>query len=212
MQLQFLTATDPSQFKDANAKRSVRSQAMRHYRNTSEAQKKESEPLSSTSSSDVAAKQPSAVFDNFQPVAPLQPERYVSPETDSSQTSEEYQDQHYLLPSTTDAWWGTKSSVKQDVFDEELERKDSATQVSSYDTRYGKALAIREPPKIIKYEDSDSHEDSQMRMLVGGMARFFNIDDGVDPFVVLPQFKSPELDSVFLMRKCRSRERFHLYR
>ena len=49
-QLQFVTATDPSQFKDKNAKRSVRSQAMIQYRYKSDQQKKKGKEPSTISS------------------------------------------------------------------------------------------------------------------------------------------------------------------
>ena len=65
-------------------------------------------------------------------------------------------------------------------------------------------IRFRKPrPKIfetvVDYEYSGSLEEHKMRLLA---TTFSRIGDGVDPFLVLPRFKSPRLNSVFLLRNC----------
>ena len=57
--------------------------------------------------------------------------------------------------------------------------------------------------QVIDYEESDEYEEKQMRILVGQLARSARIGDGVDPFIVVPQFSSPELSALYLVRKCK---------
>jgi hypothetical protein len=40
-------------------------------------------------------------------------------------------------------------------------------------------------------------------MLFGKLARFHHIGDGIDPFVVLPQFQHPQLNALHLTRTCK---------
>ncbi len=54
--------------------------------------------------------------------------------------------------------------------------------------------------KIIQFEDTTDNENLQTRLLREKLLSF-HVGNGVDPFRVLPQFKSPELDSVWLLRK-----------
>jgi hypothetical protein len=55
---------------------------------------------------------------------------------------------------------------------------------------------------VLDFEDCDDHEELQLRLLIAKFASVTHIGDGVDPFTVIPQFASPELDSLFLVRKC----------
>jgi hypothetical protein len=59
--------------------------------------------------------------------------------------------------------------------------------------------------KVTDYDESDNHEDTQLHLLLSEWATAWHIGDGVDPFHVMPQFSSPELSSVDLVRKCESR-------
>jgi hypothetical protein len=56
---------------------------------------------------------------------------------------------------------------------------------------------------LVKHEYKDDQEEVKMRILAAKAATFYQIGDGVDPFVMLPQFKSLELDIMFLTRNCK---------
>jgi hypothetical protein len=84
----------------------------------------------------------------------------------------------------------------------------STSWMSKTDSYSSTALAMRPHNKSVTrvsdYEDTDTHEEQTIRMMVGKLARYHQIGDGVDPFVVLPQFQSSELDSLYLTRRCKS--------
>ena len=55
---------------------------------------------------------------------------------------------------------------------------------------------------VLDYNSSDDHEEVQLRILIAKFATVTHIGDGIDPFTVIPQFASPELDSLYLVRNC----------
>ena len=55
---------------------------------------------------------------------------------------------------------------------------------------------------VLDFDSSDEHEEIQLRTLIAKFATVNHIGDGVDPFTVVPQFASPELDSLYLVRNC----------
>lgn len=80
----------------------------------------------------------------------------------------------------------------------------TATDTASYFPRYqNKVLAITEKD-VIGYEESKRHEERQLRSLVVGLANFYNVGGSHDPFDVLPQFRNPRLDALYLSRNCKS--------
>jgi hypothetical protein len=84
----------------------------------------------------------------------------------------------------------------------------STSWMSKPDSYSSTALVMRPNNKSITeisdYEDTESFEERAIRMVVENIAMYHQIGDGVDPFVVLPQFQSPELDSLYLTRRCKS--------
>lgn len=106
------------------------------------------------------------------------------------------EDPLYVYPSTSAAWWVADSKSEWVVDTEEAE---TLSHELGYTGRRSAAGL-----KVIKYEHSDSHADLQMRLLVGKLATSFRVGDGVDPFGVLPQFRNPELNAVYLIRRCKS--------
>jgi hypothetical protein len=56
---------------------------------------------------------------------------------------------------------------------------------------------------LVKHEYKEDQVEVKMRILAAKAATFYQIGDGVDPFVMLPQFKSHELDIMFLTRNCK---------
>lgn len=68
-QLQFLTATDPSQFKDEKARKSVRSQAMIHFRGQKRKDKEKESAATATATANVNATSNSASTSTADPIA-----------------------------------------------------------------------------------------------------------------------------------------------
>jgi hypothetical protein len=66
----------------------------------------------------------------------------------------------------------------------------------------------------MRYEDTDAHDaellsiiaatmkDSALEQGLTSSQRMHVVGLGMDPFAVIPQFQHPELDSIFLVRKC----------
>ncbi|CAO2648315.1 Nn.00g075820.m01.CDS01 [Neocucurbitaria sp. VM-36] len=199
--LQFVTVTDPSQFKDENAKRSVRSQAMIDYRSKSSDKGKKPSVETLEPPDDASVERGLAISETTRSL--VLPERlaYVAPDTAASHLPQAHSEDHqYLYPSTSAAWWGVNPSSSRVVDAEDLVDYEPQHR-SRYDSAYS-GTSSTASSKVIKYEDSDSHEDLQMRLLVGKLATSYRIGDGVDPFIVLPQFQNPQLNSLYLMRKC----------
>lgn len=198
-QLQFLTATDLSQFKDENAKRSVRSQAMIQYRYKAEQQKRkgkepceerapENEPVAGPAGSIKSRERPHSGREKA-PMAPV---------------LNEQQEPEHLYPSTSAAWHGTNPD---DGYTVSSWPPDTSAHVPIRSSRYYHALSIvplnTAAEKVLQYNEDDDQEATNMRMLGDQIATVNHIGDGVDPFIVMPQFASPELSSVDLVRKCR---------
>ncbi|KAF2016776.1 hypothetical protein BU24DRAFT_409847 [Aaosphaeria arxii CBS 175.79] len=228
-QLQFLTATDLSQFKDENAKRSVRSQAMIQYRYKADQQKRksnkdnprpeseETSPQSQTSPVDTASSSsisPTSTrpprndsFDSATSLGSI-PSQLAVPTYSFSHgpmMAEGFHDQH-IYPSTTEAWQGV---IPDEGFSEDpwfLTQPSQAPVVPAYHDRYSRALSIRPlntpARRVLEYQETQEHEEAHIRIIVSEFANFRPIGDTVDPFTVLPQFASPELSSVYLVRTC----------
>ncbi|KAF2464580.1 uncharacterized protein BDR25DRAFT_95732 [Lindgomyces ingoldianus] len=200
-QLQFLTATDPSQFKDENAKRSVRSQAMIQYRYRAEQQKQKGKEPSERSPVSVARP---PVAERIAPVVTNEPPWQSRPSTLMARVLDAEQEQEHLYSSTSAAWMGL--NIDEGLGDSPRLPSHETSLTLAPSSRYHRALSViplhDAAQKISDYEDSDKHEDTLMRMLCAKLATVVHLGDGVDPFSVIPQFESPELDSLYLVRKC----------
>lgn len=119
----------------------------------------------------------------------------------------EAHEKQYLYPSTSAAWWATNPD---EGFGEPSPRDASQPTVptSSRPSRYYRALSavpLNAPAThVTEYEETDDHEETAIRILVAKLATMNIIGDGVDPFSVIPQFASKEIDSLYLVRKCKS--------
>lgn len=168
-QLQFLTATDPSQFKDENAKRSVRSQAMIQYRYKADQQRR-TDPKEKGKGK------------GKQPVVGL--ERGTSTTTKFPRSNSH-----------------EKIALEPSTFPDE---DDDDSLEPSHPSRYLRALALLPPnpnaPRVTDYEQTPSNEEKNMQELLRQLSS--KIGNGVDPFLVLPQFDNPELHSLYLVSKC----------
>lgn len=168
-QLQFVTATDPSQFKGEAAKRSVRSQAMIQYRYQAV---QEHRSASVESNIDIGVKERGK-------------RKHSTPQTASPEPREHQPSQSPISPIWTPDFYDNHSST------------------SSHTSRYRHALALLPPnpnsPRVTDYEHSNSNEEKNMQELFRQLA--FKVGNGGDPFLVLPQFDSPELNSLYLVSK-----------
>jgi hypothetical protein len=194
-QLQFLTATDPSQFKDEDAKRSVRSQAMIHWRHEEDKKKQKGSrkhgeepapaPLERTSSMPTRAKRHNPTHS-----------RSKSSERGGAQSQyRALRAESSSLISDSDA----SSSTDAGSSTWQLTASDTA----SYFPRWQNKTRPVAERDVINYEASERHEERQLRSLVVGLASFYNVGRTQDPFDVLPQFHNPRLDALYLSRNCK---------
>ncbi|KAJ8114223.1 hypothetical protein OPT61_g3842 [Boeremia exigua] len=199
-QLQFVIATDPSQFRDENAKRSVRSQAMIHWRheeNKKRGQSNQGDDLASTSSApacDASARSKNAqTFANHgrdtlairsasktSDFGPAQLERIPS-HTESASLTPSQGAGHFV---------GTGSSSWQ----------LSAVETASYFPQFFNKIHALADQAVTHYEESERHGERQLRAMIVGLATFYNIGSSHDPFDVLPQFRNRSLNSLYLSR------------
>jgi hypothetical protein len=78
----------------------------------------------------------------------------------------------------------------------------TASETAKYFPRY-KPLKASEESAVIHYEQSEVHEERQLRKLISGLATFYNIGGLPDPFDVMPQFRNPRLNALYLSRNCK---------
>lgn len=203
-QLQFLIATDLSQFRNENAKRSVRSQAMIHWRH--EEDKKRRKPSLKNSSSPTAAgksynRSASVKSEEASAIHPhARPSRATSSALESPERG--HDSQHH-------AHWQTGTDIQSvSPNSSSFARAGSSSWQSTAPEAadylpycHSKALAVVEET-VTHYEESEKHERRQLRALASGLASCFspNVED---PFTVFPQFLSKELNSLELSRNCR---------
>lgn len=79
----------------------------------------------------------------------------------------------------------------------------TASDTASYFPRWQQKTRTVTERDVIDYEASERHEERQLRNLVVGLARFYNVGGAQDPFDVLPQFRNPRLDALYLSRNCK---------
>lgn len=173
VQLQFVTATNPAQFRDENTRRSVRSQAMIHYRKSKSEEKKHG--AESTADSTGSPNHDEQLTEDQDPVL------FNSRTAQRTQTIADHASErntHSMLQSTSS--------------------RSSPTHLMRFIQSASKADA-----RVVNYELSTSHEEALCRMLVVQLATFHQIGDGVDPFNVIPQYENPELSAVWLQRNCK---------
>jgi hypothetical protein len=196
VQFRFVTATDPSHFKDEGARRSVRSQAMRYHRNKANdgnatpRQRPGIVLLSDTRPISTAHAMPSTVQEqSYIPTASLSTFGAPLHYADEQQT----ETHSFTRPrSTSDA-----SGAQPQATEFEFECSGSARpdRHTSLSRSYSKDIE-----KVVDYDYTESQQERKIRLLA---TTFCRIGDGVDPFIVLPQFKNDGLNSVFLLRNCK---------
>lgn len=202
-QLQFLVATDPSQFRDEHAKRSVRSQAMIHWRHEEDkikrkgGQKDKSVPSSSAKSTTqggtVTSLMPTRTrrLESFQdaPISELS-----DPQNEGHRSASSIICSNSLNTST-----GYNRFVDAGSSSWQL----TATETASYFPEHKKRASSTKYRSVIDYEETENHEERQIRALIVGLATFYNVSSFHDPFDVFPQFRNQKLDSLYLSRNCK---------
>lgn len=81
----------------------------------------------------------------------------------------------------------------------------TATDTESYFPQYRNKQRNTGENDVINYEESERHEERQLRSLVVGLANSYNVGGSYDPFDVLPQFRNPRIDALYLARNCKFR-------
>ncbi|KAF3034901.1 hypothetical protein E8E12_005031 [Didymella heteroderae] len=190
-QLQFLIATDPSQFKDEDAKRSVRSQAMIHWRHEEDKKKRKGSRKDLTES------------------APAPPERESIPTRTKREVSTQSRTESPVRGGAQRRTLRAQpSSLISDSDVSPLTNAGSSTWqltasgTAGYFPRYQNKIRAVAEREVTGYEASERHEERQLRSLVVGLASFYNVGGTQDPFDVLPQFRNPRLDALYLSRNC----------
>ncbi|KAF2688893.1 hypothetical protein K458DRAFT_385057 [Lentithecium fluviatile CBS 122367] len=204
-QLQFLTATDPSQFKDESVKRSVRSQAMIQYRYQESEQKHKTKDAHAPRSTRKDEKAP-VKQDRLTPVLLNDNARVYQSAQDAFLTQWLEEPQEPVYGTTSEAWWSANPNASN------LARERSFTSTSGWGVGGLSLVPYATPPvpmqssgygnRVIRYEDTDAHDEELLRIIVATVKSSQRMGNGMDPFVVIPQFKCPELNAVRLVRNC----------
>lgn len=111
-----------------------------------------------------------------------------------------------LYNTTSEAWWSTNGNEVETQEDFSW-TPPSTTRSLGRSSRYFEALTTiplnaAAARNVTDYEDTEAHDALLLRLLVSHVARKYTIGDGMDPFMVMPKFASPELNSIYLIRKC----------
>jgi len=183
-QLRFLTATDPTQFKDGETRRSVRSQAMRYHRNkinnSDAAPRERPETVPPLYTEPIVGDQVGLPTTQAQLLPPERTPRALVPYG--------YDQQTYIHVPTTRS---PKEASGAEAHDAAFERR--------WSTRSGRRQSTSFH-KVVQYEYTESQEERKIRLFA---TTFSRIGDEFDPFKVLPQFENPSLNSGFILRACR---------
>jgi len=120
-----------------------------------------------------------------------------------------------IYSTTSEAWWSANAHAESLARERGMPPTwrtgiDAAqcTAASGHATfsRYSDALAIL-PEKthggrVISYEPSYAHDQELLDIITATVMGPMRLDKCADPFSVFPQFKHPELNAVFLVRRC----------
>ncbi|EUC38455.1 hypothetical protein COCCADRAFT_82900 [Bipolaris zeicola 26-R-13] len=183
LQLRFLTATNPSHFRNDDTRRSVRSHAMSYHRNKPRKEVR----LPQECSEVLATKETTPLEEHI-----LHNGRDHGDAPGKLEGCLLLQQQHGNETNQI-----TRRHAHDSITFEHMPR--SNRQLST--TR---ALLTLTSPKA-NSDDCDyaeSQEERILRLFTAQVTTICNIGDGVDPFFVLPDFKHPEVNSLFLKRHC----------
>ncbi|KZM25172.1 hypothetical protein ST47_g3671 [Ascochyta rabiei] len=205
-QLQFLVATNPSQFRDEDAKRSVRSQAMIHWRHEENKKKRrgsvEVGSIPSPPASHTTRGRP--VRSEYVASSPIRTRRPRSSQSSApscpSDTEQEQQGYAYSITNSDPLDLSPSSSHSFDAGS--LSWQLTAIENASCFPQYQTQIQTITDESVTNYEESKEHEERQLRTLIYGLATFHSVSGSHDPFDVMPQFQNPQLNSLYLSRTC----------
>ncbi|KAJ6277672.1 hypothetical protein J3E71DRAFT_15856 [Bipolaris maydis] len=182
LQLRFLTATDPSHFRNDDTRRSVRSHAMSYHRN-----KPRKEARLPQECSEVPATKEFAALG--QRVGRNGRDREDAP----GKLEVSLQQQHDGNETNPIIRRHAHDSITLEHMPQS-NRQLSATRA---------LLTLTSPTANSDDCDSvESQEERILRLFTAKVTTMCQIGDGVDPFRVLPSFRNPEVNSLFLKRHC----------
>lgn len=191
-QLQFVTATDPSDFKNEEAKRSVRSQAMIQYRYQSAEEKRHQ----------VGEKQAKLVRSSAHaPVVPFWPDGNIYETAEDAFLSQfEIDSELNSYSHSSKNWWNAKVHEADTVPSQGAYVTDM---VSGFSLTRGKGFcAIPLNAAAKRVVDWEEERDAILLRLLAKQMAASCIGNTMDPFLVIPKFATPELNSNQLVRSC----------
>ncbi|CAA9963799.1 hypothetical protein PTMSG1_07158 [Pyrenophora teres f. maculata] len=227
-QLQFVTATDLSQFRDTDAKRSVRSQAMIYHRSRSMinsaidkltagkahprrhgkgSMKKGptgTEQVRSTERQD--KDRPSVAFEPG--LGTISPALTCVTSDDEGRgwstavtLRQNPRDQQYVKLAQETAWSTPESEdrISNLAPDVTVDYDDSYDQQVARNARARKTIP-RATGRVVDYEYTDTQEERQTRRLIDKLVTIPCFGNAFDAFGLLPRYKNPAVDSLLLMR------------
>ncbi|KAF2202764.1 hypothetical protein GQ43DRAFT_301310 [Delitschia confertaspora ATCC 74209] len=204
-QLQFLTATDLSQFKDEKIKKSVRSQAMLQYRYRSEQQKHKENKAGDVGRMpelDNIKQNLATRAYHWHDVSALQVAP-VATMQNRIQNHVQGQERFYTRPPAAWLAFNPEDNPRDPYF------IPPSSAYLTQSSRYRRALLTLDGfcirmKRVVEYEDSDQHREVIMHIIRTGVAAacLRSVRNGSEPFSVLPQFSSPKVNTLDLFREC----------
>jgi hypothetical protein len=179
---QFLTATDLSHFKNADAKRSVRSQAMIQYRYK---QKRKTNKA-----------QVEAAPEKCERVTPILLNEHAVQSSQDALSQWVGEPQEPVYRTTSEAWWAANENATVHT------TPDWPVQTALCRPTSNASLRKKDDHRVNSYEDTDAHDTELLRIIIATVRSSQRMGNGMDPFTTLPQFRDPNLDAIFLVRKC----------
>lgn len=199
---QFVTATDPKQFRDQSILRGIRSQAMIQYRYKTDQQKKKNGDAPNEKSwvTQVPERPLSIAAKESIPMPPKspffnRPEAYMPRTQITLLDDAELEDRYTWLQPVSAEVAGDNSN--SDLL-------PSAPSARASPSRYQQALKIvnqngSPPQTVTSYKDNETTEERLLHRFWSNVSYMRN---GVDPFDVLPKFEHSGLSLLALVRRC----------
>lgn len=197
-QLQFLTATNPVQFRGQGARRSVRSHAMRYHRHQA--------GMTATNSQRALEMAPAARASTpTQRSLPTVVSEYRYDDAllrRSSSESDDHSSNRELPQRSRSPIWTEYSLRDGGSSATRLQRYIATSPVS--DSGLSNTVAhFERTNRVLDYEESDAHEERMMSMLMERLVTHLEIESGGDPSFILPQFQTVGLESHYLLSQCK---------
>lgn len=205
-QLQFLIATDLSQFRDEDSKSRVRSQAMMHWRheeNKRKIQDSSNDELAPGSAANSAGCDACARSE-YASAVPVRTRPVQSTQSVSAQPGQRHDQQQHEPWQIESGLTSSRSTSSFLVLPGSSRWQLTATETAGYFPHHRTQRGAITDQAVTDYEESERHEARQILALAVGIATVYG--DIHDPFKVMPQFQDVRLDAMYLSRSCECRE------